>query len=68
MRRRERKTRQPKLEAGKAMKCKLYSEFMGPCHTDKKRARPGSAPKWGGKKGEFRDWTTHSQVNTLKLL
>ena len=20
-------------------------------------ARPGSAPKWGGKKGEFRDWT-----------
>ena len=21
-------------------------------------ARPGSAPKWGGKKGEFRDWTS----------
>ena len=21
-------------------------------------ARPGSAPTWGGKKGEFRDWTT----------
>ena len=21
-------------------------------------ARPGSAPIWGGKKGEFRDWTT----------
>ena len=20
-------------------------------------ARPGSAPVWGGKKGEFRDWT-----------
>ena len=20
-------------------------------------ARPGSAPMWGGKKGEFRDWT-----------
>ena len=20
-------------------------------------ARPGSAPIWGGKKGEFRDWT-----------
>ena len=21
-------------------------------------ARPGSAPIWGGKEGEFRDWTT----------
>ena len=21
-------------------------------------ARPGSAPMWGGKKGEFRDWTS----------
>ena len=21
-------------------------------------ARPGSVPIWGGKKGEFRDWTT----------
>ena len=24
---------------------------------DSSFARPGSAPKWGGKKGEFRDWT-----------
>ena len=25
---------------------------------DSSLARPGSAPIWGGKKGEFRDWTT----------
>ena len=25
-------------------------------------ARPGSAPIWGGKKGEFRDWTSLFQV------
>ena len=25
-------------------------------------ARPGSAPIWGGKKGEFRDWTTVKRV------
>ena len=25
---------------------------------DSSFARPGSAPRWGGKKGEFRDWTT----------
>ena len=24
---------------------------------DSSFARPGSAPIWGGKKGEFRDWT-----------
>ena len=24
---------------------------------DSSFARPGSAPVWGGKKGEFRDWT-----------
>ena len=30
---------------------------------DSSFARPGSAPIWGGKKGEFRDWTsvTHSE-------
>ena len=27
---------------------------------DSSFARPGSAPIWGGKKGEFRDWTTFS--------
>ena len=27
---------------------------------DSSFARPGSAPKWGGKKGEFRDWTNVS--------
>ena len=25
---------------------------------DSSFARPGSAPKWDGKKGEFSDWTT----------
>ena len=30
---------------------------------DSSFARPGSAPIWGGKKGEFRDWTTVWQVN-----
>ena len=28
---------------------------------DSSFARPGSAPIWGGKKGEFRDWTTESR-------
>ena len=28
-------------------------------------ARPGSAPMWGGKKGEFRDWTIQRQIATL---
>ena len=27
---------------------------------DSSFARPGSAPIWGGKKGEFRDWTSTS--------
>ena len=26
-------------------------------------ARPGSAPIWGGKKGELRDWTTYRTVS-----
>ena len=29
---------------------------------DSSFARPGSAPKWGGKKGEFRDWTMINEV------
>ena len=28
---------------------------------DSSFAHPGSAPIWGGKKGEFRDWTTGRQ-------
>ena len=38
---------------------------------DSSFARPGSAPIWGGKKGEFRDWTTSrchikaSHINSL---
>ena len=29
---------------------------------DSSFARPGSAPIWGGKKGEFRDWTKKKRV------
>ena len=29
---------------------------------DSSFARPGSAPIWGGKKGEFRDWTNSTQT------
>ena len=29
---------------------------------DSSFARPGSAPIWGGKKGEFRDWTSERAV------
>ena len=29
-----------------------YDKFL-----EREEARPGSAPIWGGKKGEFRDWT-----------
>ena len=34
---------------------------------DSSFARPGSAPRWGGKKGEFRDWTSH-RVEGLALV
>ena len=33
---------------------------------DSSFARPGSAPIWGGKKGEFRDWTSLGLVRILK--
>ena len=29
-------------------------------------ARPGSAPIWGGKKGEFRDWTNDIDADFVK--
>ena len=32
---------------------------------DSSFARPGSAPIWGGKKGEFRDWTRRDQAQWL---
>ena len=32
---------------------------------DSSFARPGSAPIWGGKKGEFRDWTTTALVESI---
>ena len=37
---------------------------------DSSFARPGSAPIWGGKKGEFRDWTSRNIVgrNMLRAL
>ena len=34
---------------------------------DSSFARPGSAPIWGGKKGEFRDWTNWSNVRRKYL-
>ena len=34
---------------------------------DSSFARPGSAPIWGGKKGEFRDWTREC-LNSDKIL
>ena len=34
---------------------------------DSSFARPGSAPIWGGKKGEFRDWTNFSGVQFAVL-
>ena len=35
---------------------------------DSSFARPGLAPIWGGKKGEFRDWTTPLQESINYLL
>ena len=35
---------------------------------DSSFARPGSAPIWGGKKGEFRDWTTYTQNKAAKII
>ena len=33
---------------------------------DSSFARPGSAPIWGGKKVEFRDWTTCVQAKCMR--
>ena len=33
---------------------------------DSSFARPGSAPIWGGKKGEFRDWTKASATRVFR--
>ena len=35
---------------------------------DSSFARPCSAPIWGGKKGEFRDWTKLAKILTILLL
>ena len=32
---------------------------------DSSFARPGSAPIWGGKKGEFRDWTRKYHIDSI---
>ena len=34
---------------------------------DSSFARPGSAPIWGGKKGEFRDWTRSLDASKAKM-
>ena len=34
---------------------------------DSSFARPGSAPIWGGKKGEFRDWTKSWRKRTIYI-
>ena len=33
---------------------------------DSSFARPGSVPIWGGKKGEFRDWTMYRYVCSVR--
>ena len=33
---------------------------------DSSFARPGSAPIWGGKKGEFRDWTMNALNSNIE--
>ena len=33
---------------------------------DSSFARPGSAPIWSWKKGEFRDWTTYAAIDIAK--
>ena len=35
---------------------------------DSSFARPGSASIWGGKKGEFRDWTKLGNDSTLGII
>ena len=35
---------------------------------DSSFARPGSAPIWGGKKGEFRDWTNRRNASEHEAL
>ena len=35
---------------------------------DSSFARPGSVPIWGGKKGEFRDWTMISIETLLRIV
>ena len=35
---------------------------------DSSFARPGSAPIWGGKKGEFKDWTKPHGTPIVRLI
>ena len=35
---------------------------------DSSFARPGSAPIWGGKKGEFRDWTNGEEKGYFRVV
>ena len=67
----------PQAESGKYFQIQIFSPIWGgnsgvlsmrmQVILDSLFARPGSAPIWGGKKGEFRDWTTSSAVEKFAL-
>ena len=45
-----------------------HASYLGPgcaIHQDSLFASPGSAPIWGGKKGEFRDWTISGNIRKI---
>ena len=57
----------PQAKSGKYFQIWFFPRFGGEkwrrsehahANYDSSFARPGSVPIWGGKKGEFRDWTT----------
>ena len=56
---------------GKKWRRSEHAHASYPGLEDSSFAHPGSAPIWGGKKGEFRDWTTSplAKIKTMvKLL
>ena len=50
------------------MLCGMLRSFGRGFILDSSFARPGSAPIWGGKKGEFRDWTRGRFENWLLFM
>ena len=59
----------PQAKSGKYFQIWFFPRFGGKkwrmrmqVILDSSFARPGSAPIWGGKKGEFRDWTTDTSA------